>query len=78
MKVDPLKIIALLFLSAIVALISLAIWALIDEVKVQRPAQYQAWVKQTGNPKSLNYEEWSLLMNASRKSPDTQFIFIGQ
>lgn len=31
------------------------------------PKMYQAWCKQTGNPKNLSYEEWNLLQRAYRE-----------
>lgn len=44
--------------------------------KVVMPAAYSAWVKQTGNPKELSYDEWRTLMKANERQRDNTVIFM--
>lgn len=42
--------------------------------KVEMPESYRAWVKQTGNPKSLTFDEWRALVRATEHHDDTTFV----
>lgn len=61
--------------TVVIALLSIMFLAVHIEQTVEMPKAYQAWCKQTGNPKELTFEEWKSLVSASHKS-DTTFIFI--
>lgn len=57
----------------IVLLLALMMWGLWYENSVDLPNAYQAWVKQTGNPNHLTYEEWNSLR---RSQKDNTIIFM--
>lgn len=67
-------------IGTIIALMSFLVFSCyyIERYKatVTMPAAYQAWVKQTGNPKELTYEEWRSLMRANERQNDTTVIFM--
>lgn len=44
--------------------------------KMEREATFRAWVKQTGNPKNLTIQEWSLLRNMEKEEGSTSIIFL--
>lgn len=46
---------------AIVAILAILIGGVIAREKVAMPEAYQAWCKETGNPKALTYQEWRSL-----------------
>lgn len=46
----------------------------IQECYSERPKAFQAWCKQTGNPKSLTYDEWCALVKATKNGNTTIFI----
>lgn len=62
-------------MAAIVMLVLFLVWSSWYQAAVEKPKAYAAWVKQTGNPKQLTYDEWKSLHNAS-KDHDPVFIFI--
>lgn len=63
-------------IAIIVALLSIVVWSCHYKATVTMPAAYQAWVKQTGNPKELTYEEWRSLMRANERQSDQTIIFM--
>lgn len=44
--------------------------------KLEREKTFQAWVKQTGNPKDLTIQEWDLLRNMEQESGSTSIILL--
>ena len=38
------------------------VWYCVYYETVQMPETYRAWIKQTGNPSHLSYQEWKALM----------------
>jgi hypothetical protein len=50
--------------TTIIVLLAATIWTGRYYVTVQLPESYRAWVKQTGNPKNLTYDEWRAFMRS--------------
>jgi len=70
-RLEPIEVFAV---AAILALFLLLFCLHYHKETVDMPKAYQAWVKQTGNPKELTYEEWRRLLRATEKSPNVIFI----
>jgi len=61
---------------AIIGLLTTIVLAVRHKEKVAMPAAYAAWVKHTGNPNELAYDEWRSLMNAKDRQWDSTIIFM--
>lgn len=55
----------------IVVLLGLVGVAGYHKESVEMPEAYRAWVKQTGNPKELTFEEWRALKRADERDGTT-------
>jgi hypothetical protein len=53
-------------LIVIIALLGFIGFSIYHKESVEMPESYQSWVKQTGNPKSLTYEEWRSLVRVKQ------------
>lgn len=61
----------------LLTIMGIVFWSCYNEITVVRPRAYQAWIKQTGNPKNLTFEEWDDLRRVNERSRDgTDIIFI--
>jgi len=70
------SIIEVLIVLTIIAIMSYMVVSSAYNEVTTMPTAYSAWVKQTGNPKELTYEEWRSLMDATRGQQDTTLIFM--
>lgn len=74
--IKEMTLIEWVIIATIIALSCLVAWPCYYKSTVTMPAAYQAWVKQTGNPKELTYEEWRSLMRANERQNDQTIIFM--
>jgi hypothetical protein len=60
----------------ILLLLGLAVFGAAYDETVIMPRTFAAWCKETGNPKSLSYDEWRDLvrMNEDQKPNSTVFV----
>jgi hypothetical protein len=64
-------------IALIVVLLGVLLLCAHQEIMVNRPRAFAAWVKLTGNPQNLTYEEWLALVSTTR-NPETVPIYIYQ
>ena len=61
---------------AILGLLAVIVVGALHKERTEMPAAYAAWVKQSGNPKELTYDEWRVLMKANERQNDSTVIFM--
>jgi Tfp pilus assembly major pilin PilA len=61
MKLKEFTWIEYLVVVVVIMLVAGAIGGAIFNESVEKPKQYQAWCKQTGNPNEITYQEWRSL-----------------
>lgn len=66
----------IMIVCVVVAAGLLLFWACWTYEHVTMPAGYAAWVKQTGNPQSLTYEEWRALVKTMDRGRDGSVLFV--
>lgn len=61
----------------IVLLLGVLIWSAVHKERVVMKEGFQAWVKQTGNPSHLTYDEWRALWRTQGRPSDIPVVIIG-
>lgn len=63
-------------IGVIVLIMALIFGGICYQEKQMLECAFPAWVKQTGNPKNLTYDEWRALVRVSQKSDSTTVVFV--